>query len=311
MILNTGSRTDIPAYFSDWFYNRVKKGYVLVRNPYNPSQVTRYFLSPDVIDVMVFCTKNPEPMFDRIGLLSGFDTFWFVTVTPYGKDIEPFVPEKEKVLASFLKLAQIVGSSRISWRYDPVFVTEKYPLEEHIRCFKQMAESLKGSTGQCVVSFIDLYEKTKKNFPDARQVTRGEQAYLIEAFGEIAEENHLQIHLCCEDSRLVRKNVDADGCMTKEIFETAIGCKLDVPKKKMARAECDCLLGADIGAYNTCGHGCLYCYANYDRQTVLENRKIHDADSPFLVGGFREGDVVKDAEQKSWKNGQMSIFDMM
>ncbi len=310
MILNTGSRTDIPAYYSDWFYNRIREGYVLVRNPYYPQQVTRYQLKPNVIDAMVFCTKNPAPMLESINELSMFDTFWFVTITPYGKEIEPFVPEKEQVLISFRKLAEEVGSDRTSWRYDPVFISEKYSVDEHIRSFGQMAETLRGYTKQCVVSFIDLYEKTKKNFPEVRKVTEEEQEYLIDAFGEIAADNHLQIHLCCENSCLVRKNVDADGCMSKEVLEAAVGCKLDVPKKKMARAECNCLLGADIGAYNTCGHGCLYCYANYDRQTVIDNRKNHDANSPFLIGGFREGDIIKEAEQKSWKNGQMSIFDI-
>lgn len=308
MILNTGSRTDIPAYYSSWFYNRIKEGYVLVRNPYYPSQVTRYRLAPDVVDAMVFCTKNPEPMLERISELSAFDTFWFVTVTPYGKEIEPFVPGKEQVMKSFRELAGIVGCGRTSWRYDPVFITEKYSVDEHVRLFGKMAGMLRGYTRQCVVSFIDLYEKTRKNFPGVRKVAKEEQEYLVEAFGEIAKENHIQIHLCCEDSRLARENVDADGCMSKEVLEAAIGCKLDVPKKKMARAECSCLLGADIGAYNTCGHGCLYCYANYDRQTVLDNRKAHDVDSPFLIGGFREGDIIKEAVQKSWKNGQMSIF---
>lgn len=310
MILNTGSRTDIPAYYSDWFYNRIKEGYVLARNPYNPSQVTRYRLSPDVVDALVFCTKNPAPMLERIGELSSFDTFWFVTITPYGKEIEPFVPEKEQVMRSFQELAKVVGSGRTSWRYDPVFITEKYSADEHISFFGQMAKILRGYTRQCVVSFIDLYEKTKKNFPGVRKVTDEEQEYLVDAFGKIARENDLQIHLCCENSRLVRENVDANGCMSKEVLEVAIGCKLDTPKKKMARAECNCLLGADIGAYNTCGHGCLYCYANFDRRTVMRNRKTHDVNSPFLIGGFRDGDVVKDAEQKSWKDGQMSIFCM-
>ncbi|MCM1127440.1 MAG: DUF1848 domain-containing protein [Lachnospiraceae bacterium] len=311
MILNTGSRTDIPAYYSDWFYNRIKEGYVLVRNPYNPLQVTKYILAPEVVDVIVFCTKNPEPMLDRLELLSEFEMFWFVTITPYGKEIEPYVPEKERVTSSFRKLAQLVGRDRVSWRYDPIFITEKYSVDEHIRSFERLAERLVGATGQCVVSFVDLYEKTKKNFPGVRKVTAQEQEYLIEAFGEIAGEHHLQIHLCCEDSRLVRKNVDADGCMSKEVLERAIGWKLDVPNKRTARAECNCLLGADIGVYNTCGHGCLYCYANYDRQTVTANRKAHDANSPFLVGSLRNDDVIKEAEQKTWKNGQMSIFDMM
>ncbi|MDE6128787.1 MAG: DUF1848 domain-containing protein [Lachnospiraceae bacterium] len=309
MILNTGSRTDIPAYYSDWFYNRIKAGYVLVRNPYYPSQITKYLLSPDVIDVMVFCTKNPYPMLDRLSLLSTFDTFWFVTITPYGAEIEPHVPPREQVIASFRQLSAEVGSRRMSWRYDPVLITEQYSIQYHIEQFQKMAEALSGYTEQCVISFIDLYEKTKRNFRGIRSVTKQEQEILTDAFSQIAKENGLQIHLCCENKSLVRENVDADGCMSKAVFEKALGCRLEVPKKKTARRECSCLLGADIGAYNTCGHGCLYCYANYDMETVAKNRKLHNASSPLLIGELSEQDVIKPAEQKLWKNGQLDIFD--
>ena len=311
MILNTGSRTDIPAYYSEWFYNRIREGYVLVRNPYYPSQVTRYKLDPETIDVLVFCTKNPSPMLKDFSLLSPFSMFWFVTITPYGKDVEPHVPDKEQVMDSFLQLSEMIGAERMSWRYDPIFISEKYSVDYHIRQFEYMARRLCGSTHQCVVSFIDLYEKTKRNFPEVRAVTASEQRILINAFSSIAAENDLQIHLCCESTNLVRPNVDADGCMSQKVLEDAIGCRLIVPKKKGAREECQCLLGADIGAYNTCGHGCLYCYANYDQDTVRNNMARHDKNSPFLIGTFQEGDVIKDAKQVSWKDWQMSIFDLM
>ena len=311
MILNTGSRTDIPAYYSDWFYNRIEAGEVLVRNPYYPEQITRYLLRPEVIDMMVFCTKNPQPMLEKISLLSVFESFWFVTITPYEKDIEPYVPSKEQVIHSFRKLSEVVGSGRMSWRYDPVFITDKYSVEYHIEQFAQMAEALSGYTEQCVVSFIDLYEKTKRNFPGVRSVTSAEQERLISAFSKTAKENQMQIHLCCENAGLVRENVDADGCLSKAVLEKALGCKLNVPKKKAARNECSCLLGADIGAYNTCGHGCLYCYANYDKKTVAQNRKLHNVLSPLLIGEVSDNDVIKTAEQKSWKDGQLDIFDLL
>lgn len=311
MILNTGSRTDIPAYYSDWFYHRIKEGYILVRNPYYPLQITKYLLDPEVIDIIVFCTKNPFPMLDRISLLSAFDTFWFVTITPYEKEIEPYVPPKEQVINSFQRLSGLVGKKRMSWRYDPIFITDKYSTDYHIEQFGYMAKELSGYTDQCVVSFIDLYEKTKRNFSGVRNVTDHEQEQLITAFSEIAKDNDLQIHLCCENKDLVRENVDADGCLSKNVLEESLGCKLDVPNKKMARSECSCLLGADIGAYNTCGHGCLYCYANYDRETVLRNMKMHNVASPLLIGEIFENDVVKQAEQRSWKNRQLDIFDIM
>lgn len=310
MILNTGSRTDIPAYYSNWFYNRIRAGYVLARNPYDPSQITKYMLNPKVVDAIVFCTKNPAPMFSRLHWLSEFDTFWFVTITPYGTDVEPCVPDSMQVVHAFQKLSQMTGSHKMSWRYDPVLITETYTVSYHIRQFAKMAAMLKGYTQQCVVSFLDLYEKTKRNFREARAVTMEEQKYLIEAMAETASDQKMQIHLCCESSSLVREHVDADGCLSKEVLEQAIGCTLEVPKKKTARDACACLLGADIGAYNTCGHGCLYCYANADRQTVLQNMKCHDPDSPLLIGDVREGDTIRTAKQKSWKNKQITIFDI-
>lgn len=311
MILNTGSRTDIPAYYSDWFYNRIKEGYVLARNPYYPTQVTKYLLNPEVVDVMVFCTKNPAPMLDRISLLSAFAMFWFVTITPYGEEIEPHVPPKEKVIKSFQKLSKFIGKERVSWRYDPIFITDKYSVNCHIEQFHKMAGALSEYTGQCVVSFIDLYEKTLRNFKGIRSVTKAEQEQIIAAFSEIAAEYNLQIHLCCESADLARNHVDADGCMSKSVLEKALGCRLDVPQKKTARAECSCLLGADIGAYNTCGHGCLYCYANYDKKTVMQNMKLHHPSSPLLVGEISENDIIKQAGQKSWKNGQLDFFDLL
>lgn len=311
MILNTGSRTDIPAFYSDWFYNRIREGDVLVRNPFYPTQITRYRLDPEVIDAMVFCTKNPSPMLDRLSLLSGFDTFWFVTITPYGREVEPYVPPKEEVIRSFQRLSGQVGKERISWRYDPIFIQGAYSVGCHIEQFRKMAEKLAGYTNQCVVSFIDLYEKTRRNFPGVRGVTEKEQEELIAAFAEIAGEQGLQIHLCCEDAGLVRERVDADGCMSKAVLEKALGCKLDVPKKKRAREACSCLLGADIGAYHTCGHGCRYCYANYDRETVERNRRLHRADSPLLIGEVGPEDVIRQAEQKSWKNGQLDFWDFL
>jgi hypothetical protein len=249
-------------------------------------------------------------MIERLTELAAYRMFWFVTITPYGHEIEPYVPEKEQVIESFQLLSEYVGTRAMSWRYDPIFISEKYSVEFHIQSFEKMVQALKGYTKQCVVSFIDLYEKTKRNFPEAKAVTETEQEILIAAMAKIAAANHIKLHLCCENRALVRENVDADGCMTQSVIERGIGCSLKVPKKKQARQECNCLLGADIGVYNTCGHGCLYCYANYDRGVVLKNMKQHDPKSPFLIGDSRTGDIVKVANQVAWRNGQMSLFDL-
>lgn len=308
MIINTGSRTDIPAYYSSWFYNRIREGYVCARNPYYPSQVLRYRLDPEVVDCLIFCTKNPEPMLSRLGELKVFRQLWFVTITPYGKDIEPYVPKKGQVIKTFQRLSEKVGMRAISWRYDPIFISEKYSLDFHMTAFEKMAAELEGYTDSCVISFIDLYAKTRRNFPKVRQVSREERELLGENFVKIGRKYGIRIRSCCEGTELARFGVDVSGCMTKEVVEQAVGGRLLVPKKKPAREGCDCLLGNDIGAYHTCGHGCIYCYANYDRETVVQNQKLHDEHSPFLIGGWRQKDEVKDVVQKSWFDGQMELF---
>ena len=310
MILNTGSRTDIPAYYSQWFYRRVEEGYLLARNPYNPVQVTRYELKPEVVDCLTFCTKNPAPMLSGLPRLRPFRQVWYVTVTPYGKEIEPFVPDKEAVLASFKELSRAVGERADFWRYDPIFLNDTYTVEYHLRQFEAMASALAGYTSRCVISFIDLYEKTKRNFPGIRAVRREERLVLGENLARIAGAHGIKLHTCCEGDELAPFGIDCGGCMTREVLEQAIGERLLVPGgRKPARQECSCLLGNDIGAYNSCGHGCLYCYANYDRATVIRNMKAHDPASPYLIGHSRPDEVIRAARQESWIDRQISLDD--
>lgn len=174
MILQTGMRTDIPAFYSKWFINRIREGYVLVRNPYHPSSVTKYRINPEVIDLIAFCTKNPAPMFEYMDILKPYGQYWFVTITPYGKEIEPNTPDKLQVIKDFKTLSKSVGVDSIGWRYDPIFITDKYSLDFHIKIFGQMAKELSGYTNTCIISFIDLYKKVIQNFSQARMVNRDE-----------------------------------------------------------------------------------------------------------------------------------------
>lgn len=308
MILNTGSRTDIPAYYSEWFYNRIREGFVLVRNPYDPGQAVRYRLAPDVVDAICFCTKNPEPMLERLEELNAFRQVWYVTITPYGRDVEPNVPDCERVMQALKRLSKKRGSKAVIWRYDPVFLSKEYPLSFHMERFEKMAASLCGYTESCVVSFLDLYEKTKRNFPEGRKVPKEEQKKLTAYFVEVAKRYGMTIRSCCEGEWPAQYGADISGCMAQGVIEDAIGENLSVPKMMPARKECSCLLGSDIGAYNTCLHGCKYCYANYDSKTVIENWKKHDPKSPFLIGHLRKEDRIREAKQESWIDGQMRLF---
>ena len=204
MIINTGCRTDIPAFYSKWFINRIREGYVLVRNPYYPSQITKYLLNPEVVDCIEFCTKNPEPMLKYLDELDKFKQDWFVTITPYGKDIEPNVPDKEKVIESFKKLSEHFKRKYVGWRYDPIFINDEFDINKHIQEFAKIAKTLQGYTRNCVISFLDLYEKVKRNAPNLKPPIMEEQIKLAKAFVEIGKENDMTIYSCCENTHLAK-----------------------------------------------------------------------------------------------------------
>lgn len=275
MIIQTGMRTDIPAFYSKWFLNRIKEGYVCVRNPYNPKQVTKCSLSPEVVDLIAFCTKNPLPMLPFLDKLKPYGQYWFVTITPYGRDIEPNVPDKETVMEGFKKLSDVVGADSMGWRYDPIFIDKKHSVEWHISEFEKMAEILAGYTKTCVISFIDIYRKVERNFRGVREVSKKDRITLGKEFIKIAGKFGMTIRPCAEGDELTLYGADCSGCMTVNTFETALHSRLEVPKRKknQRNGQCACLLGVDIGAYDTCGHLCKYCYANVNPVLVKENMK--------------------------------------
>lgn len=311
MIIQTGMRTDIPAFYSKWFANRLQEGFVLVRNPYNRTSVTRYEINPEVVDMIGFCTKNPAPMLPYMELLKPYHQYWFVTITPYGVEIEPNVPERENVMETFKKLSDIVGVTSIGWRYDPILIDRQWTIEKHIETFESMAAALSGYTGTCVISFIDLYEKVKRNFPEVKAVCKDDQLTLTKAFVNIGKQHGFTIKPCGEDRLLESVGADCSGCMTVRTFETAIGQNLSVPPNPNNRTECACYLTGDIGEYNTCGHLCRYCYANADARLVKHNMTLHDPESPLLIGSLQPDDIVHTARQMSWIDPQMRLYDFL
>ena len=310
MIIQTGMRTDIPAFYAEWLCNRLREGYVCVRNPYDPIHVSRYRLSPEVVDLIGFCTKNPGPALPYMDLLAPYGMYWFVTITPYGTDIEPGVPSKEQIIEDFRRLSDLVGVDAVAWRYDPVFINEVYTPERHLRDFETLAKALAGYTKVCVISFIDLYEKVKRNFPEVQRVNREQRLFLGKRMTEIAGNYGMVIRPCGEGDELAAYGADCSGCMTAAVYEKALHARLKLPKKKGARSECACFLSGDIGQYDTCGHLCRYCYANASVDNVRRNRRNHNPHSPLLVGDLRPEDIIHDVEQKSWMDPQISLFDI-
>ena len=310
MIIQTGQRTDIPAFYTPWFLNRLREGFVLVRNPFHYEAVTRYRLSPDVVDLVGLCTKNPAPMLPHLSALAPYGQYWYVTITPYGTDLEPHVPPAETVMASFQALSRAVGKNRVGWRYDPIVLTERYTVDFHLAAFARMADRLAGYTETVVISFIDLYEKVRVNFPEARPVPRDDRLRLGEAFVRMARERGFTLYPCGEGDELAVFGADCSGCMTVSFLERALGQRLRVPAsaRRQNRDVCACLISGDIGAYDTCGHLCRYCYANVSKERVAFNLRHHDPASPLLVGHLENGDTVHEARQESWLDPQLSFL---
>ena len=307
MIINTGSRTDIPAFFSEWFYNRINEGFVCTRNPYN-DDIYRYPLDPKIIDCLCFCTKNPKPMIKDLDLISDYNQFWFVTITPYGKDVERNVPSFKNVIKTFKELSERLDANKISWRYDPIFINDKYSLDYHIDKFEEIASQLSTYTNDCTISFVDLYQKVLRNFPEVNEVSTDERLIIGENFSRIAKEHGLKMKTCVEGTLLDQFGFDSSGCMTKQVIENAIGKNLKIPKGKYEIRECNCIFGRDIGAYNTCMHGCKYCYATVNPKWAQKNYKLHNPCSPLLIGNIKDSGIVKEVREPSYIDTQSRLI---
>ena len=311
MILSVSRRTDIPSYFSDWFFERLKEGYVYTKNPMNPKQISKLEVSPDMVDCIVFWTKNPEPMLDRLKELEPYPFYFQFTLTSYGKDIEANLPHKKEVLlTTFQRLSGNVGSKRVIWRYDPILFTKRYTLEYHVKAFRQMAEALRGYTEKCVISFVDTYAKNKKNMQalGVYELPKEELEVFAKALCEIAKENDMVMASCAEQIDLAHCGIAHNACIDRSLIEEIIGCKLKGAKDKNQRGECGCMESIDIGTYHTCENGCVYCYANHSEAQVKENLRKYDVHSPILCGKIGADDKVTERMAVSLKEEQFSLF---
>lgn len=312
MILSVSRRTDIPNYYSEWFLNRIKEGYVYVRNPMNAHQISKIMLSPEVIDCIVFWTKNPEPMFSRLKELDNYKYYFQFTLTGYGNDIEPNVPHKKRsMIPIFQKLSHKIGKEKVIWRYDPILFTDKYNVEYHLKAFEQIAKELHGYTSKCVISFVDIYVKNKRNMKALNPffLTEDELVSFGKEIASIARNHDIKAASCAETVDLSSCGIEHNCCIDKELIEKIIGCNIQADKDKNQRKECGCMESIDIGTYNTCRNGCKYCYANDSRESVSQNCELYDVNSPILCGKISENDKITERKVKSLKERQLTIWD--
>lgn len=304
MILNTGGRTDTVQYYTEWLLRRFSEGYVLARNPLFPNKITRYELTPEKVDCVVFCSKNYRPILPRLQeITSRFPTYFHYTITAYGKDIEPGVPTIQESIDTLIELSRLVGQKRIAWRYDPVLLTEKYTIEEHLKTFSEMARALAPYIDRCIFSFVEMYKKLETNMPELIPLTEADKNALAQGMGAIAKEQGILLQTCGTNGDYSRYGIHASGCMTLSILGKANGLTFKDLKHRGMRQGCHCIESRDIGAYDTCLNGCKYCYANKSPQKARENYRYHDPASPLLLGHIRPTDTISQGAQKSFQKG--------
>lgn len=310
MILSVSRRTDIPAFYSDWFFKRLKEGCLLVRNPMNIYQVSRINLSPEVIDCIVFWTKDPTPMMDRLDLLKDYHYYFQFTLNSYDQTVEKNVPKKKDLIKTFIKLSETIGAHRVIWRYDPILLTDKYNKEYHYKYFDYIANKLKNYTPKCVISFLDLYSKTEKNLKSVQllPISQDDMEEIASNLAAIAKRHNIKIETCSEIINLFRLGIEHGKCIDDKLISEIIGIPLAIEKDKNQRESCGCVSSIDIGAYNTCKHNCLYCYANFSKPTVDKNCLEHDKNSPLLIGQIGPKDKITDREMKSFIPKQAELF---
>lgn len=311
MIISASRRTDIPAFYSDWFFNRIKERYVLVPNPYNSKMISRVSLDPAVVDCIVFWSKNPAPMLEKLDKLKDYNYYFQFTLNPYGPDIENHLPAISKRIDTFKRLSDRIGKEKVIWRYDPVLTNETYTPGFHKEKFAEIAYELKEHTEKCMLGFIDHYQhiRTAVSQFNIQPLLKADIEEMAVSFKKTVDTCSIQLDTCTVRVDLTHLGIPGGLCIDNQLVERITGYPISVRKDKNQRDICRCAESIDIGTYESCLNGCIYCYAikgNYN--TVKYNLNKHDKNSPMLVGELQEDDIVKERLVKSLRNDQFSLF---
>lgn len=314
MIISASRRTDIPAFYSEWFMNRVKAGYCAVPNPFNRNQVSYVSLDPKDVDVIVFWTRNPKPLFPHLDTLTelGFRYYFQYTVMNNPREIDPKSPPVESAIRTFQKLSEKLGPEKVIWRYDPMVFSETTGAQFHREAFESIAHSLQGYTQRVVVSIVDDYRKARKRMRelaaqginivpyDGQSSDRFDS--LMRTISAIAGDSGMEIVSCAEDFDLRQYNISPGKCIDDELIMRVFNLDVVHKKDKAQREACGCVTSKDIGMYDSCLFGCQYCYATQSFDLAKTNFTEHNPASPSIVGWY-------DAKPKNNKKPeQPSLF---
>ena len=324
MIISASRRTDIPAFYVDWFMNRVRAGYFHRVNPFNSNQVSGFSLKPEDVNAICFWTKNPRPLMKHLDELDemGLKYYFQFTLNPYDKTFEPNVPPLQKRIETMIELVKRIGSERVVWRYDPVILSSVTSVPWHLEQVEQIATKLQDATRRLVFSFYDFYGKGQGRLNKALEgtgikledITSPEHKDALDqvayGFKEIADHHNLQIFSCSEDIDLASIGIQHGACIDGKLISELFGSTAVNNKDKNQRESCGCVESADMGMYNTCHFKCAYCYANFNEGMIESNWRKHYPDSPSLLDRSDGQVEIQTSLNKKKKCGdcQQSLF---
>jgi hypothetical protein len=312
MIISASRRTDIPAFFGDWFINRIKEKYVIVINPFNTHQASKINLSPSEVDCIVFWTKDPKPFIKQLPFLDdlGYKYYFQFTINPYSREQESGVPLKSEVIDTFHELSNMIGPERVIWRYDPIFISEKIGIDYHKKYFEYIAKSLSSYTKECVISFLDVYNTISKRINDSGIFPPdiSQMHILAKAIKDISSKYNILPKSCCEQIDLKEDGINHGKCIDDLLIRTLINKNIIFKKDKTQRESCGCVQSIDIGAYNTCNHNCAYCYATFSEQKKLYNLSKYSPESPTLCSNIDSDIIIFDRINKNNDKNQELEF---
>jgi len=289
MLISASYKTDIPAFYGDWFMNRLDAGFCRMRNPYNGA-VTRVDLTREAVDGFVFWTKNLGPFVSKLEDVHrrGFPFVLQYTINGYPRALEVSVLEARKAAEHARQVADRFGRDTVVWRYDTILISSLTPVEFHLDNFARIAGLLSGSTNECVISFAQIYRKTKRNLDRAaleedftwREPTDFERQKLLRTLLQIAKQNGMRLSICSQPE-FAGNGVEEARCIDAERLCRIAGQTITAKLKGM-RESCGCYQSKDIGEYDTCSHGCVYCYAVQNRDLAKRRYAQHDPKGELL-----------------------------
>lgn len=302
MIISASRRTDIPAFYADWFIRRIRAGYCLVPNPFQPQRAARISLTPEDVDVIVFWTRHPRPLLAYLDELDqlGYRYYFQYTLLNNPPQIDPKTPPLETALKTFHQLVDRVGPEKVIWRYDPLVFSNISDANFHRQTFQYIAHQVCDYTYRVVISVMDYYRKLNKRLANLAQA--GIQLQLLDtqtlqqsssefteqfeclmrSLAETASENGMQITSCAEEIDLRPYGIQPGKCIDDELIKKVFGLEVSPQKDPSQRPACGCVASKDIGVYDTCLFGCLYCYATSSFERARGNFERHDPEAAAL-----------------------------